>query len=510
MVVIGRVVKGKYFDSVALMRVAREVAAMKGVIDAALVMATKENRAILSSSDLMVSSFNEAGDADLLIGVKAESKEVAEHALNVAGEQLETRMQTDAGEEYQPKSVEGALRVVPDANVALVSVAGRYAGAEAMVALTHGLHVMIFSDNVPLQQEIELKRLAKGQGRLVMGPDCGTAIINGVPLGFANAVARGPIGVVAASGTGLQEVSSIITNEGLGISQAIGTGGRDVTEEVGGIMFLEAFRALVEDDDTRVILLVSKPPAARVVRQISDLSASSDKSVVSVFLGAEAAAPGEAATLEDAALTAVCLAKGEDSSTVRTRLDSRDAELKQLAKREAAQKRDGQKHVRGLFSGGTFCAEAQIVFNNIVSDVYSNAPVGSTRGLEDPLQSHMNTVVDLGADEFTVGRLHPMIDFSLRVQRLVKEAQDPETAVILLDVVLGYGANPDPASELTDVIRAACGSISVVCSVTGTESDPQNKRRVAESLQGAGAIVLPTNAAACRLAAYIIQALGER
>jgi FdrA protein len=323
-----------------------------------------------------------------------------------------------------------------------------------MRALENGLHVMLFSDNVSLEKEIALKKFAQKRGLLVMGPDCGTAIINGVPLAFANVVNRGNIGIVAAAGTGLQEVSCIISNAGAGISQAIGTGGRDVKQEVGGIMFLEGLKALAKHEPTRVILLVSKPPHKDVLRRIEKLAKTIRKPIVTSFVGASTHEDCPS-TLEEAALIAVALSQGQPRDEVSTRLVARDKEILRIAKREAGKRKKNQKYVRGLFSGGTFCAEAQVLFKSLLTGVFSNAPVGNTKQLRDSLVSQKHSVIDLGEDEFTVGRPHPMIDYSLRNRRILVEADDPETAVILLDVVLGYGSHPDPAAELSSVVRQA-------------------------------------------------------
>ena len=259
MTIASQIKKGAYFDSVTLMRVGKELAALPGVADAAVVMGTKSNQAILAASGLLSSQFKHAGDTDLLIAIKARTDKAAQGALAAVDALLsKATRKSSTSSEVRPVSLDGALKVLPGANLALISVAGRYAGELARRALESGLHVMLFSDNVALEQEIELKQFARKRGLLVMGPDCGTAIINGVPLAFANAVNRGSIGIVAAAGTGLQEVSCIISNEGAGISQAIGTGGRDVKQEVGGIMFIEGLKALAQDEQTRVILLVSK------------------------------------------------------------------------------------------------------------------------------------------------------------------------------------------------------------------------------------------------------------
>ncbi len=522
MVVKGMIKTGAYFDSVTLMIVGRELSAKPGVNDAAVVMGTAENLAILKSSGLLCPELAKAGDTDLLISVKTADEESAVAALTEAEfllKSMRKRSKQDAS--YAPKSLESALQVLPGANMAMISVAGRYAGEVAMKALRRGLHVMLFSDNVSIETEVALKTFAQSQGLLVMGPDCGTAIINGVPLAFANAVSRGEIGIVAAAGTGLQEVSSIISNEGAGISQAIGTGGRDVKKDVGGIMFLEGLRALAEDEATKVIVLISKPPHETVIKKLGAAAHAVHKSVVAMFLGADAKTVAgygmtAAVTLEEAALLAVALSQGKTVESVRHRLKGHDDELNEKAAEEIGRFGKTQKYVRGLFSGGTFCGEAQVIFRGLLREVYSNAPLAPYQALADAWKSQGHTVVDLGEDAFTVGRPHPMIDFSLRNRRIQDEAKDPETAVILLDVVLGYGSNMDPAGELVPAITAARKTaadagrhLSFVCSVTGTEKDPQVRSQVEQRLRDAGAVVLPTNAAAARFTGRIAQELDK-
>lgn len=499
MITLGRIKKGAYHDSVSLMRVGKSIAGTDGVAEAALVMGTKSNLGILKASGLLISDFAKATDTDLLLAVKARDAKTAEAALNAAEAALKSKAAAVGASsgETRPSDLDGAVKVLPDANLALISVAGRYAGTLAMRCLEKGLHVMLFSDNVPIEKEIELKKFAAKKGLLVMGPDCGTAIINGIPLAFANVVRRGPIGIVAAAGTGLQEVSTIISNEGSGISQAIGTGGRDVKKEVGGIMFLAGLKALAADPQTKVILLVSKPPHPSVLNRVRREVRRIRKPVVSLLLGAEGDGPK---TLEEAALQAVALATGRKVEDLQDRAESQSRPRRARGRR---------KYVRGLFSGGTFCAEAQIILEDTLGQLYSNAPTGRTKQLKDSLKSQKHSFVDLGEDEFTVGRPHPMIDFSLRNKRILAEAADPETAVILLDVVLGYGSNMDPAAELAPVIRTASRKVPVVCSVTGTDGDPQNRSRVVKALKAAGAIVMPSNAAACAYAGNAVKAGGK-
>ncbi len=509
MIATGQIRKGAYFDSVTLMRVGKEITALKGIVDAAVVMGTSANKSILKGSGLLLASFAKAGDSDLLVAIKAQDQKAVDAALAAVTAQLSkaTGASDDGPSETLPHSLEGAIKNLPGANLAMISVAGRYAGLEAMKALSAGLHVMLFSDNVSLETEIELKKLGAKKGLLVMGPDCGTAIINGVPLAFANVVKRGSIGVVAAAGTGLQEVTCIISNEGEGLSQAIGTGGRDVKQEVGGIMFIEGIKALAADPETRVILLVSKPPHPSVLKKIRAVTDRLKKPVVTLLLGANER--GGPRTLEEAALMAVALTRKKKPTEVLVRLDIRDRQWSETARELTGRFSKGQRYLRGLFSGGTFCAEAQILLSPLLKGLYSNAPTAKARPLKNSLKSQQHTVIDLGEDEFTVGRPHPMIDFTLRNQRILKEAADPETAVILLDVVLGYGSHPDPAGELREVIRQASKKTCVVCSVTGTDADPQNRSRVEEALKEAGAHVLPTNAAACRFAGELIRQGGK-
>jgi FdrA protein len=521
MVVKGLVKRGDYFDSVTLMRVARKINAEKGVIDSGLITGSRENKAMLRASGLFVDAFAKAADNDLLLAVKARSEKIAVQILQHIDSYLQAGRKKEGGSgAANPGSLEGALNVLPAANLALISIAGKYAGDEAEKALQKGLHVFLFSDNVPLEREIELKKMARERGLLLMGPDCGTAIINGIPLAFANAVPRGSIGIVAASGTGLQETSSLIANQGGGISQAIGTGGRDIKKDVGGIMFTSAMEALAADKKTAVILLVAKPPDIEVQQKIANVLRGITKPIVTVFLGSkDGIIKGknvhDAATLEEGASAAVALSRGDKIDGVWKRLAERDSRLKDKAWVIAAKLQRRQKYVRALFSGGTFCSEALVIFSGKVPDQYSNVPIGSLARLKDSFHSQKHTFLDLGEDEFTAGRLHPMIDFSMRNRRMLQEAEDPETALILLDLVLGYGANKAPLAEIIPVIRT-CRKTAVksgnylplLVSVTGTDQDPQQRRLIVKSLRQNGAEVLESNAAACKLALYIIELLG--
>jgi FdrA protein len=507
---------GEYYDSVSLMMVSKEINEQDGIIDSAVVMGTKENREILETSGLFISEFENASDTDLLIAVKANTNKIANNVITNIDKFLNKLRTGETNEKaFTPKSIEGAVQLLPEANLALISLPGKYAANEAQKALDNGLHVMIFSDNVLLEDEIKLKQLAKEKGLLLLGPDCGTAIINGIPLAFANIVNRGDIGIVAASGTGLQEVSCIISNQGAGISQAIGTGGRDVKQEVGGRMFIESIKLLLKDKSTKVILLVSKPPHEEVIEKIAIILENSEKPLVTVFLGTdvdliEKCGMIAAETLEEGALLALALSEGKNIEEVKEKIKKRDLKLNDLAKNEAKKLNQNQKYIRALFSGGTFCGETQLLFRPKLKNSYSNVPVGKSQKLKDSWKSEKHTVVDLGADEFTLGKPHPMIDYSTRNKRIIEEANDPETAVILLDIVLGFGSNKNPLLEIVPVIREAKTiaqtngrHLPIICSVVGTDRDPQNRTLVVKGLKEADAIVLESNAAASKLAGNI-------
>ncbi|PIW98758.1 MAG: FdrA family protein [Ignavibacteria bacterium CG_4_8_14_3_um_filter_37_9] len=518
MIVTGILKRGEYFDSVSLMLIAKKISELEIVLDSAAVMGTPENKSMLQTSGLLTDELQNADDIDLMIAYKCNSQNESVLISKKINEFLKKSDNTNKSSgSLNPSSLESALKILPDANLAMISVAGKYAGDEAMKALQNGLNVMLFSDNVSVEKEIELKKFAKEKGLFVMGPDCGTAIINGVPLAFANVVNRGNIGIVAASGTGLQEVSCLISNSGCGISQAIGTGGRDVKKDVGGIMFLEGIKALAEDKNTGVILLISKPPADEVIIKIIEVVKKIEKPIVGVFLNSpielfENSKITIAKTLEEGALLAVAYSKKENIEKVFQKINTRDLELKALAEKESAKVNKNQIYLRALFSGGTFCDETQMIFQNVDKDVFSNTPVGRVKKLKDIWKSEKHTIIDLGDDEFTVGRPHPMIDYSTRNKRILAEANDPETAVILLDIVLGYGSNMDPLAEIIPVLKGVKKITSkqkrylpVICSVTGTEKDPQNRTTVAAALSAEEVLVMDSNAAASKLAKFLIE-----
>jgi FdrA protein len=503
-----RVFRNLYRDSVSLMQLSAKLGALVGVRQASAIMATPGNLALLREAGLALGDV-EAGANDLLIVLEGDEAALAA-ALAAAEAELTRAPTRQQGGPHRlpPRSLEMGLAELPTANLALISTPGDYAAAEAMKALRLGLNVMLFSDNVVLEDEIALKSYARAHDLLVMGPDCGTAIIGGVPLGFANVVRRGDIGAIAASGTGLQQVTCLIDRWGGGVSQAIGTGGHDLHAKVGGITMLQGLEALADDPATSVIVLISKPPHPEVAKAVLDVASQSGKPIVVNFLGANPETVRRpnvhpVRTLEDAARLAVALAggggTGAQSATART---DGGPQIPQF--------RPSQRYIRGLYSGGTFCYEALLLLTEAFGGIASNTPLEPEQMLADVWQSERHTVIDLGDDAFTRGRPHPMIDQALRKERILKEAADPEVAVILFDVVLGYGAHPDPAPELAEALEqaralttAAGRQLALVGSVCGTAGDPQGLARQEEALRAAGVLLAESNAQAVRLAATI-------
>ncbi|HSA89909.1 MAG TPA: hypothetical protein VLF42_08445 [Burkholderiales bacterium] len=448
--VLNRVERGRYLDSVALMRLSRRLGALPGIEAAALMIGTPSNKALLREAGLLGSEGEHAGPSDILIAVRAANADAGRAALDSALSLGPEPPQTF----LRAGSLAGALELMPGANLALISVPGELAALEARKALGSGLNALVFSSGVPLEEERALKRLANEKGLLLMGPDCGTALLAGTPLAFANAVPRGDIGIVSASGTGLQEVSCLIARLGAGVSHGIGVGGRDLDERVGALGTAAAIDALERDPGTKVIVLISKPPALRVAEAVLERLARCGKRSVVCLLGLDK--PGLARTLHEAAE----MATGRKIEPVRTE----------------ARRVPGK--VEGLYCGGTLCSEAELVFRR--------------RGL------HGHRFVDLGEERFTRGRPHPMIEPELRNEQVARAAADPEVGVILVDVVLGYGAHPDPAGVL---LKQDLSSKAVVASVVGTERDPQVRSRQVERLRAAGVAVAPSNALAAEWAA---------
>ncbi len=481
---------GVYADSVRLMQVSRDVGARDGVTAVLVAMATPLNLELATGMGLAPDE--PASPEQLLVAIAAADDAALAAAVAAVEAALAERQRSTASAQTVPARTVGAgLDALSEDGpaLAIVSVPGPYAVAEAADAIAAGQSVLVFSDGVPVEHEVALKRAAHDAGVLVMGPDCGTAIVSGLALGFANVVRRGPVGLVAASGTGAQQVSCLLDMAGVGVSHVLGVGGRDLSEAVGGLATLDALAALDADPATERVLLVSKPPAPSVAARVAEVAGTLSVPVRSAALSAET--PD---------LTAAVEALLGDLGVAVPAWPSRPGADEQA--------RPGAV-LKGLYSGGTLADEAMLLAAPVLGDVRSNTPLRPELDLGTDLAASGHVVVDFGDDALTVGRAHPMIDPTLRLEAIDRLAASGEPAVLLLDVVLGYGADPDPAGALVPALAAARArtTLPVVVALIGTEADPQGWSRQADALATAGAHVFASNAQATRHALDLLGAV---
>ncbi len=477
---------GAYRDSVSLLALSRDITGGAGVTRALVAMATGLNLDL--ARDLGFEIPGAPGPNDLLVAIEARDDDAAQAARDVLDAALQSRPGTAASgatRDPPPTTIGAAVRRSPDATLALVSTPGRVAAVDAADALAHGLDVMIFSDNVSVDDEVALKTMAEAAGLLVMGPDCGTAVVDGVGLGFANVVRPGPVGLVAASGTGAQHMMALLDACDIGVRHCLGVGGRDLDERVAARSTLEALDRLDAAPEVELVVLVSKPPSAAVAEAVAKHVGGMGTPVVLGYLGAG---------LLDLTSTAVDVCTRLGRTWVTPRRWGPPAPV------------GSPGHLRGLFCGGTLCTEAMLVVAPLLHTVHSNIALADQPALGAGLCADGHVFVDFGDDRLTAGRPHPMIDPSLRLDRLTAELTDPGCAAVLLDVVLGLGAHPDPAADLAELIDGA--GKPVVVSLIGTRDDPQDLATTARRLRDAGAIVHASNAAAAREAAGLVLAVA--
>ncbi len=515
MIVKNYVLKDTYYDSVLLMRLAGEIGKMPGVGNISVGMGTAMNLDTMREESLLTEEGAAAGPNDLVIALSAES-------LSVAAEARERYLAL-----LKDSSVPAVADVWPSLdsmppghgrNLAVISLAGQYAAAEAEKALEMGMNVFMFSDNVPIEEEVKLKTLAAREGLLMMGPDCGLSFIGGVAVGLCSKVRRGEIGLIGACGSGMQEVMNIIHLNGGGVSQAIGVGGRDLSREVGGMTTLAALDLLENDPDTKVIGIISKPPAKESAEKLYARLRSVKKPVVTQLIhcdSPDAASSGAelSATFEETALRCMALLEGRHYTPPdeKTRL----AALLPRAQAECAKMSHSQRYLRGLYCGGSLAEETIALASGLLGPIWGNVAFDAEHMLPDSSVSTANCLIDLGAEEFTLGRPHVAIDPSIRLERFRQEARDPQTAVILMDFLLGYALCEDPAGMIAPLIReekqraASEGRhLSVVASCCGSDLDPQRRDLQEACLREAGAIVMANNGEASRLAALIAAVKG--
>jgi FdrA protein len=503
--------KNQYYDSVFLMTVNRRISEIKGVQQTAVLMGSPANKHLLLDIGIQDDKIEAAQPNDLIVAVTADSASSVENVLGRLDEWMDGIEENSAS--MKISTFDDGLSQKPNANLAVISVPGEYAAREAKKALEASLNVFLFSDNVSIEDELELKHLAAERGLLLMGPDCGTSLIGGVGIGFANVVRRGPIGAIGVAGTGLQEFTSQVHNAGSGISHAIGTGGHDLSEKIGGLTTLAALDALEADQMTRVIAIISKPPATSTLAILLEKIRTCAKPVVGCFLGVDpellSAKPNlmVVRTIDEAVQSAVKFSNNRSTMSS----GGLTPEVLAAIQNEKKDLLPEQKYLRGILAGGTFCYQSQQILQEAGYSIYSNSPFNQKFLLADPDKSVEHTIVDMGADFYTVGKPHPMIDGTMRKRRILTESRDPQVAVLYLDFILGFNASMDPAGELVDTIREAKrvssqrgGAFPVVASVCGTESDPQDMNLQIKILQEAGVLVFRSNALATAVCCRIL------
>jgi FdrA protein len=504
------VVRPNFFrDSIQLMRLSEEAKKLPGVLDAVVSMGTETNKLLLEQLGLLMAEGKAAGDGDMVIALSvAQGSDAASTLDKVQQMVLSPPRSEGQGEETETyHSVESALRVLPSANLAIVSLPGNQAFEPSMTLLRKGVNVHLFSDHVSLEDEAKLKKYADSNGLLLLGPGAGTSLVGGVGLGFANVVRKGNVGIVAAAGTGLQEVSVLLDRVGLGVSHGLGVGGSDVSKAIGGLMMRDCLALLEKDPRTRTLMIVAKTPAASVMQSIMDFTKENvKKPVVACFLGLDArSGRGSkiqyAKTLHSAVSAVSNLSGRQAAKRFKAGVSMSPTEILKLSDKLSKGLSKHQRFVRGLYSGGTLAHETLLIYRELIGDAYSNSPLSPRYSLKDPAASKANSIVDLGGEYFTAGRPHPMIDPTMRKLRIIQEGSDPTVAAILLDIVLGYGSSSDPGGSLVSAIEQAKRSredaktgLVVMAHVCGTVGDPQSLREQSRKLSKAGVVLFPTNA----------------
>lgn len=520
-----------YRDSLQLMKISDRLRHVSsGILEASVVMATQTNKGILIRLGFSPNTVEQANESDMLVAIRAKDKQSIDLAVSQLDELFKSpeRIQSTSDAQEKAESIDAALNKMPNTNLVLLSIPGEYVRDISQKLIDQGIHQKIFSDHVPVEDELELKSKAVAKGVLILGPGAGTSIINGRGIGFSNAIRVGPVGVVAAAGTGLQEVTSLLDHCDIGVKHGLGVGGNDPKDKIGGIMMLECMKILENDKDIRVIAIVSKPPSPTVMRKIVDYAANEGtKRYVLAFIGGGDSIVGKSNTgtkgnnsniVQVSSLASSVLAVADAIGTDQlkkafNRCYVTPEELLTVLQNEWNQLQSDQKYIRALYTGGTFTFESQVILAEMITDgsIYSNAPIQNIKQLEDSFRSQEHSIIDLGEEEFTKGRPHPMIDPTIRKFRILDEAQDQKVAVILLDFVLGFGANSDPVGAVLDELKKAKRIakengryLSVVAHVCGTKGDLQGYEQSISNLKSAGCIVMPTNALAAVASAVIV------
>lgn len=504
------IIKNNYYkDSITLMSVTSKVNTLQGVIQSTLGMATDMNKEIIKSIGFSNEEFKNTKQSDLIIALILENESFLESVAQSIEDMFIVKNEDNTKKVYS--NTKQAISENKDINMAVISTPGNYAYMEAKRCLENNINVMLFSDNMVIEEELKLKQLASKKNLLMMGPDCGTSIISGVGLCFANKVRRGNIGIIGASGTGTQEASVLIDRHGAGITHAIGTGGRDLSKEIGGLTMLTAMNMLEEDSDTEIILLISKPPAKEVTEKIMVRIKQSKKKYVVCFLNGDKKLVEEsgalfANTLEEAAIFSA-------SISLNKKIEIDESCEKSIAEKEIKKLNKEQRYVRGLYCGGTLAAETEMILSK-EHKVYSNVTKIKENKLDNPFHSKENTIVDLGDDVFTQGKPHPMIDPTIRISRIIEEAKDKNVAIMILDFELGYGSNENPVGVTLEALKKAKETakqdgreIIIICYLLSTENEKQNVEAQRKMLNSIDVVLTKSNAEAARICSLILGGL---
>jgi succinyl-CoA synthetase alpha subunit len=512
-----------YRDSMQLMKISdrlRRVSA--GISEASVVMATETNKGILIRLGFSPSTIEQASESDMLIAIRAKDQASIDLATAQVDKLFESPAQQTDGDQEKASDIDGALNKMPNTNLVLLSIPGEYVKDISHKLTERGIHQLIFSDHVPVEDELEMKTTAAGKGVLILGPGAGTSIINGKGIGFSNAISTGPVGIVAAAGTGLQEVTSLLDQCGIGVKHGLGVGGNDPKDKIGGIMMLECMKILEKDNDIKVIAIISKPPSPAVEQKIIDHAINGGvKKYVLAFIGGGVTDSKQQRnnmivkvnSLASSVLAIANMSGGEHLHKALSHTYVPPEGLANILQKEWNRLQNSQRFIRALYTGGTFTYEAQVILGELMEGgmIYSNAPIQRVKQLQDSFKGEKHSIIDLGEEEFTKGRPHPMIDPTIRKFRILEEAKDPEVGVLLLDFVLGYGANPDPVGAVLDEIKQAKEIaqengryLSIIAHVCGTKNDIQGFEQSISRLNNAGCIVMPTNALAAVASAVVI------
>ena len=547
-----------YRDSLQLMKISEKLRQSSGVSEASIVMATETNKGVLIRLGFSPSLIEQANESDMIIAVRAKDQlsiDLVSEQIGKLFESPEVEDRLESRDHEKTTDLDLALRKMPGTNLVLLSIPGEYVKDISYKLIEQGIHQQIFSDHVPVEDELKIKKQAVTKGVLILGPGAGTSIINGKGIGFSNTISVGPVGIVAAAGTGLQEVACLLDQCGIGVKHGLGVGGNDPKDKIGGIMMLECMKILEKDDDIKVIATISKPPSSSVEQKIMEyVIGKGTKKYVLAFIGGQLTTAGkrqqqsqtENLHSKTSSSASTTISSGGSTATTADRqtgivkvnslascvlaianalgnqrlqraisqLYIQPQELVNLLQREWSKLQSNQKYIRGLYTGGTFTYEAQVILRDIIDieQIHSNAAIEQITKLQDSYKSEKHSIMDLGEEEFTMGRPHPMIDPTIRKLRILEEVKDPEVAVVLLDFVLGYGSNPDPVGAIIDELQMAKviankegRYLPVITHVCGTKNDIQGYERSISKLHSVGCIVMPTNALAVIASALIAQ-----